>query len=405
MANCLVAQSGGPTSVINASVIGIISENKKTKHYDIVYAGINGIEGILKGNVVDLSNLTDKELNLLKYTPSSGLGSCRYKMEDFKINEEEYIKFFDILDSLNIHTFFYIGGNDSMDTVGKLNKYAELKNINKQIVGIPKTIDNDLVYTDHTPGYGSAAKYIATLVLETYMDSSVYINNGIFILETMGRDTGWLAASASLAKINGKSVVDFIYLPEMKFSEEEFLKDIKKRFKEKNKVYIVTSEGLKDKNGDYLYDKESISSHDNFSHPQLGGVGTYLKKLILKSGITSRVKVLELGVAQRCAMHIASNTDIEEAYLVGRNALKYSIEGHKGFMVAINRLENDPYSVETFRVDASKIANNIKYFPKEWIRLENNNVTQEAVDYVSPLILGTPKISLKDGLPEFIDIL
>mgnify|MGYP001029679430 CR=1 FL=1 len=405
MRNCLVAQSGGPTSVINASVVGVVEENKECKYYDKVYAGINGIEGILEKRIVDLTKLTDEELNLLKYTPSSALGSCRYKIKNFEENDEEYIKFFNILDSLDIHTFFYIGGNDSMDTVSKLSEYAKLKGIDKQIIGIPKTIDNDLQYTDHTPGYGSAAKYIATLVLETYLDSSVYTNNGIFILETMGRDTGWLAASASLAKLNGKQVADFIYLPEVVFSKEDFLRDVRKKFEEKNKVYIVVSEGLKNEEGNYLYDIEVANDHDSFSHPQLGGVGSYLENLIIDAGITQRVKVLELGVAQRCAMHIASKTDIEEAYLVGKAALKYSIKGHTGFMVALNRLGNNPYSVETFKVEASKIANEIKYFPKEWIAAENNNVTEEAFDYIHPLILGEPNLTIENGIFKYFNIL
>lgn len=405
MRNCLVAQSGGPTSVINASVVGVVEENKECKYYDRVYAGINGIEGILEKRIVDLTKLADEELNLLKYTPSSALGSCRYKIKNFEENDKEYVKFFNILDSLDIHTFFYIGGNDSMDTVSKLSEYAKLKGIHKQIIGIPKTIDNDLQYTDHTPGYGSAAKYIATLVLETYLDSSVYTNNGIFILETMGRDTGWLAASASLAKLNGKQVADFIYLPEVVFSKEDFLRDVRKKFEEKNKVYIVVSEGLKNEKGNYLYDIEVANDHDSFSHPQLGGVGSYLENLIIDAGITQRVKVLELGVAQRCAMHIASKTDIEEAYLVGKDALKYSTEGHTGFMVALNRLGNNPYSVETFKVEASKIANEIKYFPKEWITAENNNVTEEAFDYIHPLILGEPNLTIENGIFKYFNIL
>ncbi len=404
MNNCIVAQSGGPTPVINASVAGVVKANKEVRHYDNVYGGINGIEGILQKDIINLSELDDNDLELLKYTPSSGLGSCRYKMKDFTINEEEYIKLFNILDELNIQTLFYIGGNDSMDTVSKLSQYVKLKGIAKQIIGIPKTIDNDLFYTDHTPGYGSAAKFIATVALETYLDSSVYPNNGVFILETMGRDTGWLAASAALAKLNGESVVDFIYLPEVKFSKEEFLKDVRNRFKEKNKVFIVASEGLKDEGGKYLTETDSADKHDSFSHVQLGGVGLYLKDLIIRNGITSRVKVMELGVTQRCGMHCVSQTDIDEAYKVGKSAIKYAMNGYHGFMVGIKRLDNNPYNIETFMVEASKVANNIKYFPLEWINKRKNNVTDDAIEYIAPLIMGSTNLILENGIPKYMKL-
>ncbi len=404
MKNCIVAQSGGPTSVINSSVVGVVIGNKEIKHYDNVYGGINGIEGILQNRIINLSELTDEDLELLKYTPSSALGSCRYRMKDFTISDQEYLKFFQVLDELDIQTFFYIGGNDSMDTVNKLSKYADLKGIDKQIIGIPKTIDNDLLYTDHTPGYGSAAKYIATTTLETYLDSSVYSNNGIFILEVMGRNTGWLAASATLAEINGQPVVDFIYLPERKFSREQFLSEVNDKFQKKNKVYIVISEGLKDETGEYLFNTANSNTHDGFSHAQLGGVGKYLERLIIENKITSRAKALELGVTQRCAMHLASMTDIEEAYLVGKDALKYSVQGYTGFMVGIKRIQNNPYGIETYKVEASKVANNIKYFPRQWITPEGNNITTQAVEYITPLIMGEPNLLIKKGLPKYMNL-
>jgi 6-phosphofructokinase 1 len=404
MKNCIVAQSGGPTSVINSSVVGVVRGNREAKCYDKVYGGINGIEGILNNKIIDLTELDDRDLETLKYTPAAGLGSCRYKMKDFTINEEEYLKLFEILDRLDIQTFFYIGGNDSMDTVNKLSLYAKEKGIDKQIIGIPKTIDNDLFSTDHTPGYGSAAKFIATTALETYLDASVYTNNGIFIMETMGRDTGWLAASGALAKLNGESVVDFIYLPEVPFSNEKFLQDVEKRFNENNKVFIVASEGLKDERGSYIFDTKSSNKHDTFSHVQLGGVGSYLKGLLINKGITNRVKVLELGVAQRCAMHCISETDVEEAYEVGKAALKYSIEGDSGFMVGIERVQNKPYQMKTCKVEASKVANNIKYFPAEWINDEKNNITREGIEYIAPLVMGSPKPILDNGLPKYIKL-
>ncbi|WP_027632276.1 6-phosphofructokinase [Clostridium hydrogeniformans] len=386
MSNCIIAQSGGPTAVINASVIGVVEENFKKGFYENVYAGINGIEGILNKKLVNLSEKSKEDLQHFRFTPSSGLGSCRYKMKDFRENDEEYIKLFNLLKELNIDTFFYVGGNDSMDTVAKLSEYTKINNIPVKVIGIPKTIDNDLPLTDHTPGFGSAAKLISTLTLETYLDSSVYTNNGIFILETMGRDTGWLAASAGASKLNGKQVADFIYLPEVAFSTEKFLKDVEEKFKSQNQVYIVASEGLRDKDGRFISETPLSGCHDNFGHAQLGGVGNYLKNIIINAGITKRVKSLELGVIQRCSMHIASKIDLDEAYMVGTAALNYANEGHTGYMVAIKRNESLNYESSTFLAEASNVANNIKYVPINWINEEGNNVTEEAINYITPLI-------------------
>lgn len=389
MPNCIIAQSGGPTSVINSSVVGLIKANEKYKFYDKIYGGLNGIEGILDKNIIDLSDIPKEELNEFKYTPSSGLGSCRYKMKCITDSTEEYDKLLVILKELDIKTFFYVGGNDSMDTTAKLGKYAKKMNLDINFIGVPKTIDNDLMLTDHTPGFASAAKFIAISVLETYLDSSVYINNGIFILETMGRDTGWLAASACTAKYYGNPVVDFIYLPEVAFDEEKFVQDVRKKFKENNHVYIVASEGLKNKNGKFITELE-VESQDNFGHAQLGGVCDYLKDLILNNDITNRVKALDLGVLQRCAMHCSSKIDIDEAYQIGYESLKYGMEGHNGYMIAINRDNNIPYKSSFFLVEAEKIANNVRYFPNEWINSEGNNITEEAYDYFKPLLGELP---------------
>lgn len=393
MSNCIVAQSGGPTSVINSSVVGIIQANKDLKIFDNIYGGINGIEGILENQIISLSEYDPKDIMDFKYTPSSGLGSCRYKMKDISESTEEYDKLTKILNELNITTFFYIGGNDSMDTTAKLGKYSKDNNLGINFIGIPKTIDNDLICTDHTPGFGSAAKFISTSVLETYLDSSVYKNNGIFILETMGRDTGWLAASACAARYFGNAVADFIYLPEKPFNVEKFLSDVKTTFDKKNQVYIVVSEGLKDMDNNFISTTE-CSKNDNFSHHQLGGVGNVLKEHILDAGITSRVKVLELGVLQRCAMHCASTTDVEEAFRAGYEALKYSSDGNNGCMVAITRTTNFPYTVTYSLAEAKNVANNVKYFPSEWINEEGNHVTKEAYQYIKPLIDGTPKYKI-----------
>lgn len=404
MRNCLIAQSGGPTAVINASVVGVVLENYKNNYYDKVYAGLNGIEGILNRKLIDMCSFSIEELNLLKHTPSAALGSCRYKLKNHSEALKEYENFFQILKENHIKTFFYIGGNDSMDTVNKLHNYAVEKNIPVQIIGIPKTIDNDLPITDHTPGFGSAAKLISTTALECFLDSSVYSNNGIFIMETMGRDAGWLACSSALAKLKGKPVVDFIYLPEVAFNKEKFLFEVEKRYKEKKQVFIVVSEGIKEEGGSFLEAAASLNVNDKFGHVQLGGVCGTLKQLILQEGITNRVKTLELGIIQRCAMHFASNVDIEEAYNAGSAALLYSMEGISGYMVGIKRLSNFPYKSTNFIIETSKVANKIKLVPESYIDKENSFINNEVIEYIEPLIMDCPNLKMENGIPKYIRI-
>ncbi|NJA31659.1 6-phosphofructokinase, partial [Clostridioides difficile] len=331
---------------------------------------------------------------------SSGLGSCRYKLADYKINSYDYDRVINILDEYEIDTLFYIGGNDSMDTVMKFSQYCKNTTCKIKFIGIPKTIDNDLLGTDNCPGFGSAAKLISTLIMETYLDFSIYKNNGIFIVETMGRDTGWLAASSSLARLNDTPLVDLIYLPEIDFYEDKFIEDVRKIFKEKNKAYIVASEGIRDKYGNFICEQKT-SAHDKFGHSQLGGVSNYLKNLIVSSSITTRVKTLELGVIQRCAMHLASDTDLKQAAEVGAYGIELSKKGYTGVMAIINRTCNNPYKYEVSHTDISKIANKTKYFPKEWINEECNYITDEALNYLYPLIQGKPDIKYKNGLPYF----
>ena len=400
MSNCIIAQSGGPTSVINASVVGLLNANKELKAFEKVYGGLNGIEGILNNNIIDLSSISDEEIEHFRFTPSSGLGSCRYKLRDINSCSEEYENLINILKRYDITSFFYVGGNDSMDTIDKLSQYAKLHNIDINFIGIPKTIDNDLQHTDHTPGFGSAAKFIGTAALETYLDSSVYINNGIFILETMGRDTGWLAASSCIAKLDNKPVADFIYLPEVAFDKEQFIRDVKQKFEEQNKVYIIVSEGIRDKDGKFISEFECVSQ-DKFGHAQLGGVSNYLRMLILEEGFTTRVKALELGILQRCAMHCASDRDLTESYNVGKIALKYASEGETGKMVAIKRISNDPYKVSYSLVDAHDVANHVKYFPTKWINKEGNFVNEEAYSYFEPLIKDMPDLTFEGNLPKY----
>lgn len=402
MKNCLIAQSGGPTSVINSSVIGVFERNLDCKKFDTVYAGLNGIEGILNENIMNLSVKDKESICRLKYTPSSGLGSCRYKLKNIDDSKEEYIKLFDIFSKYNIDTFFYIGGNDSMDTVNKLSMFAKDIDSNVKVIGIPKTIDNDLEVMDHTPGFGSAAKFIATTALENSLDADVYNTKNVFIIESMGRDTGWLASSATVARINNKPVVDFIYLPEIPFDKVKFLYDVKNRLEVQNTVTIVVSEGLRDKDGNFVSQMNSFGT-DRFGHAQLGGVANYLKNLLKQSGV-KKVRAVELSTLQRCSMHYASQRDIEEAYKLGEFALENCESIESGNMVAIKRLKSIPYESEVFTICTSLVANKVKYFPKEWINEEGNNVTKEAYEYTLPLIYGEPKIEYENGLPKYVKL-
>lgn len=390
MKNCLVAQSGGPTSVINASAVGLYLANKENGHFDKVLAGLNGIEGVLREDFFDMSELSDEEVELLRTTPSAGLGSCRYKLKDSTVNKEEYEKLFDIFSRHSIDSFFYIGGNDSQDTVKKLSAYAKENGFDVRINGIPKTVDNDLMVIDHTPGFGSAAKYIATSVLESYLDSLVYTNNGIFIVETMGRDAGWLAASACLARYNGRQCADFILLPEVPFDEAAFAAKVKETFEKKNHVYIVASEGVKYPNGEFLAATKA-QSHDSFGHAQLGGAGNAIKAIIESNGITNRVKVLELSVLQRCAFHAVSEIDLEESGKLGKTALELAAAGETGKVAILVRESDDPYKVKCTSTDAANIANKVKYFPAEWVTPDGFNIKEEALSYFVPLAGKMPE--------------
>lgn len=390
MKNCVIAQSGGPTSVINSSVMGLLSKNNEIRYFDTVYAGINGIEGILKEDFFDLNQLSEEEIQRIKNTPSAALGSCRYKLKNYEDSKEEYKKLFEIFEKYEIKAFFYAGGNDSQDTVRKLAAYAKEKNIDMNFIGIPKTVDNDLQVIDHAPGFGSAARYIATSVLESYLDSLVYTNNGVFITETMGRDAGWLAASGALATYNGKRCADLILLPEVPFNEEKFLQRVEEIYKEKNHVYIVASEGVRLKDGSFLAATKA-HAHDTFGHAQLGGAGNALKNIIVSSGLTSRVKVLELSTLQRSAFHLASEVDLEEAFHLGERALLLAKDGETGKVSILVRKSDDPYEVEYTATDAANIANHVKYMPLDMVTEDGMNITEEAMKYFRPLTGKLPE--------------
>jgi 6-phosphofructokinase 1 len=400
--NCLIGQSGGPTAVINSSYKGIIDAVEEEKNIDKIYAMRFGIQGFLKEEFIDLTAKDKKELTLLNNTPSTIIGTCRYKIEDYTKNEEDYIKFFELVEKLNIGYVFYVGGNDSMDTVYKLDSYAREKGIDIKILGVPKTIDNDMVITDHCPGYGSAAKYIATSVMEIARDSRVYDVKNVHIIETMGRSTGWLAAASVLASNDKLVAPDFIYLPESKFSISNFVRDVEEKMKEQKAINVVVSEGLKDKNGNYITAANS-TAHDHFKHKRLGGVAETLVPFI-RDNLCKRVKSIKFDVMQRAAAHCASGVDKNEAYLVGVKAVETALAGESGLAMALDRVSNNPYQVEVIKVPAEKIANKVKLLPEKYINQEQNGVNKEFKDYVLPLIQGEIEMQYMDSLPQFAEL-
>ncbi len=394
MANCLVAQSGGPTSVINATVAGVVKANQLNPIYDTVYGGLHGVEGILQEMLVDLTNMSDKENLILKQTPASTLGSCRYKL--LRENVVDFERIFEVLRKYNIRTMFYVGGNDSMDTVTSLSEYARAHDITDiQFIGCPKTVDNDLMVTDHCPGYGSAAKFIANTALQTWLDYNVYMREEVFVLETMGRDAGWLAASACLS-----GIVDVLVLPEVPFDEVKFIKAIKKNIAEKNKCYVVVSEGVRYEDGTYLSAKES--KNDTFGHVILGGAGHAIRDIILSNNAASRVKVQDLSTAQRSHATEQSLIDVEESFKLGMSAHMRSMDPNfTGKMVGMKRVEGPNYDVEYFATDSSNVANYVKNFPVEWMLDDYAGVTQAAFDYMRPLIQGEPATIYEDGIQAY----
>ena len=395
MANCLVAQSGGPTSVINATIAGVVKANQMNPYYDHVYGGLNGIEGILHERFVDLTEMSDDENRILRQTPSSALGSCRYKLK--RDNVADFEKLFAIMEKYDIETLFYTGGNDSMDTVAALSQYAKEHGItNRRFVGCPKTVDNDLMHTDHCPGFASAAKFIATTALHTWLDVNVYTRQEVFVLETMGRDAGWLAASACLS-----GVVDLLVLPEEVFDKELFLSEVKRCIEEKNKCYIVVSEGVKYADGTYIAAGEA--KNDGFGHAILGGAGNAIKNMILENGVAERCKVQDLSTAQRCFASDQSKVDVEESFQLGMSAHMRSCDkSFTGKMVALKRKDQKAYDVDFIAVNADEVANYVKSFPSEWILPNYRGITKEACEYLEPLIVGSPTVVYKNGIPAFV---
>ena len=394
--NAIVAQSGGPTAVINNSLSGVTEEWMKETSIGTLYAGVGGIKGILEKKIINLGRQDKKIISGLRYTPGAGIHSCRYK-----VKEDDHEHLIAIFKELNIRYFFYNGGNDSMDTANKISKLASESGYDMRVIGIPKTVDNDLAYTDHCPGFGSAAKYLAATVRETGIDlESVSTKNKITILEAMGRNAGWLTAAGILAKRRPEDAPHLVYLPEIAFRKENFLSDVENVYKDLGYVYIVVSEGIVDEKGDYVF----ASGHsDSFGHKQLSGAGDALKQLIGDElGISARCNTL--GTAQRSAMHFASLTDANEAYMVGSEAVKAAFNGESGVMVAIKRLSDQPYSSIAELVPLEKVANVEHKVPFDWINKEGNYLNDKFITYARPLIEGEVKIPMKDGLPDYVHL-
>ncbi len=398
--NLIVGQSGGPTAAINATLAGVIKAGADNPAIGKVYGMINGIMGMLEGNIKDLDSLShdDEKIELLKKTPASFLGSCRFKLP--KDDASVYEKIFEILEEYNIGYFFYIGGNDSMDTAAKLSAYAKEHDKDIKFLGVSKTIDNDLPEMDHTPGFGSAAKYIAATVREVGTDAAIYAVKSVEIIEVMGRDAGWLAGSSVLAGIGGVGP-DLIYLPERAFSLEEMYEDIEKIFETKQHVLIVVSEGIRDAKGEYVCNFDSTSSLDAFGHKQLGGTGKTLESLI-KERFGVKVRSIELNTPQRCASHILSKTDIDESFNTGYAAVGAATEGKTGVVMAIKRVSDNPYKVTYEAVDVNKVANEARIVPADYINERGNFVTEKFVEYIKPLVKGEITPDYENGVPKFL---
>ncbi|MBU5474033.1 6-phosphofructokinase [Roseburia sp. MSJ-14] len=403
MKNCFVAQSGGPTAAINASLAGVIKGVLEHSDFDRIYGSLNGITGILEGRYLDLTDIFQKEetLNLLKRTPAMYLGSCRFKLPKPEDDIQPYQFIFEKFAEMNIGAFFYIGGNDSMDTVDKLSAYGASIGSDIRVIGIPKTIDNDLCATDHTPGFGSAAKYVASSILEISHDTLIYHVKSVTIVEIMGRDAGWLTAASALARNEYSTAPHLIYLPERDFDTEAFLADVSRLLQERDNVIIAVSEGIRDKDGNYI--SASAGAVDNFGHSQLSGAGKALEYLV-QERLHVKVRSVEVNILQRCGGHIASLTDLDESFAQGEFGVTLAGNGETGKMVTLSRTSNTPYAVSYSATAIADIANKVKSVPMEYINAEGNDVTSEMMTYLKPLIQGEPVVDFKDGLPVYLPV-
>ena len=387
---CVFAQSGGPTTVINASIAGGLLEALENESVTGVLCAHHGIKGVLDEDFFDISLEDKAELEALKHTPASAFGSVRYKLKNPAEDDTDYRRILEVFKKYDVRYFFYNGGNDSMDTCDKISKYMQKSGYDVNVIGIPKTIDNDLCGTDHCPGYGSAAKYIANSIMEINRDASIYPSPLVVVVEIMGRNAGWLTAASKLASVNGFGA-DLIYLPETPFSYEKFLSDVKTVVDAKKYCVVAVSEGIRFENGKYV--GEDQSSTDVFGHSQLGGVCSILKAKAKSLGL--KCKAVELNILQRCAAHCASDTDIEESFNAGRQAVKKAVNGETDKMIAFRRKPGETYEIEYVAEPLSSAANAEKQIPAEWITADGTNLTDDFVAYALPLIAGEPNRRLE----------
>ncbi len=395
--NCLVAQSGGPTSVINASLAGVIAEALNHECIEEVYGGMNGVLGILNEQLVDLASETQQAIRALRHTPGAALGTCRFKLKQ----QQDFDRILKVFEAHNIRYFFYIGGNDSQDTADKISKLAQQRDYKLRVIGIPKTIDNDLVTTDHTPGYGSVIKYVATTIKEIACDNKGMGQHDLVqIVEVMGRSAGWIAAGATLAKRRDEpnAAPHLIYLPEVAFSPDKFISDVQSVLQKEKFCLVVVGEGLIDEDGNYIATKSTGT--DAFGHTQLGGAGDYLRSLVEES-LQVKARSVTLGMAQRAAAHCSSQTDNDEAYLAGRAAVSAAINGETDKMVTLLRSDGENYKCETGLVELSEVANGVKKFPESWINEDGVSMNFNFYKYALPLIQGEVQVPYENGVPFF----
>ena len=396
---CIIGQSGGPTAVINASAQGVIQTALKADCITRVLGAAHGIKGVLEDKLYDMGQEDSAELELLKFTPSSALGSCRYKLADPDVNDTDYRRILEVFKKYDVRYFLYNGGNDSMDTCNKISKYMQKVGYECRIMGVPKTIDNDLNGTDHCPGFASAAKYIATSCAEVWQDAHVYDTGMVTIIEIMGRHAGWLAGSAALASLTGCGP-DLVYLPETDFDMERFLADVKSVYDQNGNCLVAVSEGIHYADGTFVSEAKT-SATDGFGHAQLGGLASHLASAV-KEAFGVKVRGIELSLLQRCGAHLDSETDAEEALLAGSAAVQAAVDGFTDKMVAFRCTRGeDGYRCETVLEPLDIVANFEKKVPREWINEAGNGVNQQFIDYVLPLIQGDAKAPRVNGLPRF----
>jgi len=401
--NAIVAQSGGPTAVINSSACGVIQQAMKSGKIGSVIGANNGILGVLKEELFDISAEKPETIEALKQAPAAAIGSCRYKLKSLEESKADFDRILDIFKAHNIHYFFYAGGNDSMDTADKVNKLAADAGYELVCMGIPKTVDNDLAFTDHCPGYPSVAKYVATCAMEAGRDTeALYTADTCTILEVMGRNAGWIAAATGLAHRCEEDAPHLVYMPEAAFSFDKFVNDVNEVFRKLGRVFIVAGEGLKDEKGEYVTADKGAFSKDSFGHVQLGGVAEMLKAVVEKE-VKIKARFNKLGTNQRSAMHFASLTDVNEAYMCGQMAVKHALEGVNGKMVTLVREKGPKYKCTTGLAGLKDVANGEKKVPKEYINDRGNHITDAMRDYVRPLVQGEAPVTIgKDGLPVFM---